>query len=436
MLAELRAGRISPAELADEHLRRIETLNPPINAFVEVYAEGARAAAHNAPSGPLSGIPVSIKDSFHAAGRPTLCGSRFRLGHAATEDATAVRRLREAGAILLGKTNCPEFLANYETDNHVAGRTNNPWNLELTAGGSSGGEAAAIASGMSAGGLGSDGGGSIRWPAHVCGICGLKPTPGRVSAAGHEPPISHPGGLLGVAGPMARTAEDVKLLFAVLAGWDPLDPFSVPLTLRQPRLDGLRVGVFDFGFPNPALDGAARLVEQLGIPVEPFAWPGFDEAEAVWRFFFWRVNWMFLRDAVKGREDEAHWTGLEWFAEAREKPEPTAGEVLDHMAARDRLRRDLMLAMEWAPVLLTPVAGTAAFPHRQRDFGGPSLIDRMKPLTVFNLAGFPAMVIPIEVRDGVPVGVQLVARPFEEELLLELAIRIEQARGPFPPPLN
>jgi Asp-tRNA(Asn)/Glu-tRNA(Gln) amidotransferase A subunit family amidase len=236
---------------------------------------------------------------------------------------------------------------------------------------------------------------------------------------------------------MARTAEDVKLLFGVLTGWDPLDPFSVPLPVRPAQLDGLRVGVADFGFPNSAVGRAARMLEQLGIPVEPFAWPGFDETEAVWRFFFWRVNWMLLREAVKGREQEAHWTGLEWFAPVRERPDPTAGDVLDHLAARDRLRRELMLAMARAPVLLTPVAGTAAFPHRQREFGGPSLIDLMKPLTVFNLVGFPAMVIPIEVRGGIPAGVQLVARPFEEELLLDLAIRLEEARGPFPlPPLQ
>src|SRR5262249_24772514 len=156
---------------------------------------------------------------------PTLCGSKFRLGHRAAADASAVARMRAAGAIVLGKTNCPEFLLNYETDNFITGRTNSPWDLDRTPGGSSGGEAAAIAFFCSAGGIGSDGGGSIRIPAHCCGIVGLKPTPGRVSASGHFPVISNPGGLLGVAGPMARSAEDVRILFNVMAGYDSQDPF-------------------------------------------------------------------------------------------------------------------------------------------------------------------------------------------------------------------
>src|SRR5690606_4937318 len=143
----------------------------------------------------------------------------------ASVDSTAVKRLRSAGGIILGKTNCAEFLGNWETDNYITGRTNNPWNFSHTAGGSSGGESAAISAFFSAGGVGSDGGGSVRVPAHFCGIAGLKPTPGRIPATGHFPEISHPGGLLGVAGPMARTVKDVRMLFDVLAGYDPLDPF-------------------------------------------------------------------------------------------------------------------------------------------------------------------------------------------------------------------
>src|ERR1051326_2725328 len=248
MVAQIRSRRLSPVELVEAHLRQIEKHNPQLNAFVRVLGTEAMDAAKRAEDrpagdarGPLDGIPVTIKDSFDMEGLPTTCGSRFFAHLRAANDATAVQRLRAAGAIPIGKTNCPEFLNNYETDNLVTGRTNNPWDLERTAGGSSGGESAAIAAFCSAGGIGSDGGGSVRIPAHFCGIAGLKPTPGRVSAAGHLPEINHPGGLLGVAGPMARTAEDVRILFEVLAGYDSQDPFSSPVPLRRPDLSGLRI---------------------------------------------------------------------------------------------------------------------------------------------------------------------------------------------------
>jgi Asp-tRNA(Asn)/Glu-tRNA(Gln) amidotransferase A subunit family amidase len=240
MASQVRERAVSPVELVEAHLRQIEKLNPLLNAFVVVTAERAREDARLAETammrgdrlGPLHGVPVTVKDSFDLAGHPTRCGSKFRSELPKERDSAAAARMRAAGAIVLGKTNCPEFLSNYETDNFITGRTNNPWNLERTAGGSSGGESAAIASFCSAGGIGSDGGGSIRIPAHCCGIAGLKPTPGRVSAAGHDPKISHPGGLLGVGGPMARTAQDVRILFSVLAGYDSQDPFSAPVPVR------------------------------------------------------------------------------------------------------------------------------------------------------------------------------------------------------------
>ena len=166
-------------------------------------------------------------------------------------------RLKHAGAIPIGKTNCPEFLSNYESDNYLAGRTNNPWDLERTSGGSSGGESAAIAAFFSAGGIGSDGGGSIRVPAHFTGIAGLKPTPGRISAAGHVPEMNHPTGLIGVAGPMARTARDLRLLFQVLAGYDSDDPFAAPVPLREPDLASVRIGLMPQFYRVPVEAGVA-----------------------------------------------------------------------------------------------------------------------------------------------------------------------------------
>jgi Asp-tRNA(Asn)/Glu-tRNA(Gln) amidotransferase A subunit family amidase len=387
-----------------------------------------------------------VKDSFDLAGRPTLCGSKFRQGHRADHDSTAAAKLRAAGAIVLGKTNCPEFLMNYETDNFVTGRTNNPWNLDLTAGGSSGGESAAIASYCSAGGIGSDGGGSIRIPAHCCGIAGLKPTPGRCSAAGHFPAIAHPGGLLGVGGPMARTAEDVSILFRAQAGYDTQDPFSAPVPVREFGLDGLKIGLMEQFFDVPvqpdireAVQKAARALESMGFAVEPFRPSGLERSPNLWWFFFGRLSAGVILKTIEGREDEAHWTGKELMELARKEPEPTVAETLDNLAARDRMRAALLRKMEEFPALLLPACGVAAWPHRQRrwETGRKSigLFEAMMPVTPFNLVGFPAIVIPYGfTSDGVPVGVQIVGRPWEEELILDVAVRLERARGPFPGP--
>ena len=195
MAEQIRKKKISPVELVEAHLTQIDKLNPKMNAFVQVDAERALQAAHDAetsvmqksPLGPLHGVPISIKSSVAVAGMRCESGTRLRAGFVPAQDAPLVARLRAAGAIVLGVTNAPELLMAWETDNLLYGRTNNPWDLERTSGGSSGGEAAAIAAGMSAGGVGSDGGGSIRVPAHFCGICGLKPTPGRIPSTGHYP---------------------------------------------------------------------------------------------------------------------------------------------------------------------------------------------------------------------------------------------------------
>ncbi len=452
MAAEIRARRIGPVELVEAHLRRIDEVNPRLNAFVSVYADEARAAAavaeaalrNGTDTGPLHGVPVTIKDSFDIEGKPTLCGSKFRFGHRAAEDATCVARLRRAGAVVLGKTNCPEFLYNYETDNYIAGRTNNPWDVARTPGGSSGGEAAAIASFCSAGGMGSDGGGSIRVPAHFCGIAGLKPTPGRVPAAGHFPLINHPGGLLGVGGPMARTVADVKALFEVTAGYDDQDPFSSPVPVGRPALDRIRVGVMPQFYNVPvqpairrAVEKAARVLADLRIPVEPFGPRGIERAPNLWWFFFGSLPAPFLREIFEGREQDAHWTGRELVDRAAAEPAPTARQTMENLAARDAMRAALLRQMRGFPVILTAACGVTAFPHRQRrwETGEKSigLFEAMMPLTFCNLLGLPALVLPFDISDeGLPVGVQLVGAPYSEEVLLELGMRMEAARGELP----
>lgn len=447
----VRDRAISPVELVESHLAQIAAQNPRLNAFVAVMADEARAAARRAESdvmrgrslGLLHGVPVTVKDSFDIAGLPTLCGSRFRKGHRAAQDATAVARLRAAGAIILGKTNTPEFLASYETDNLVTGRTNNPWNLERTPGGSSGGEAAAIASFCSAGGIGSDGGGSIRVPAHFCGIVGLKPTPGRVSAAGHFPAMTNPGGLLGVAGPLARTAEDVRMLFAALAGYDSEDPFSAPVPLQAPDNSGLRVGVVEQFYDVPVhpevtqtVRAAAKALWQMLIPAEPFELRGLERAPNLWWFFFGQLPAPMTKQLIQGREDDAHWTSTEFLNNALEKPLPTTEQVLLNLATRDRMRAALLRQMEEFKVLLMPACGITAFEHRVRrwkiDGGEIGLFQAMMPATPFNLLGLPAVAIPFGISsEGLPIGVQLVGRPYQEEQILDIAVQLENARGPF-----
>ena len=234
------AGEISVVELAEAHIGQIERLNPKLNAFADFDAERVRAQARQldaaaTPRGPLHGLPVTVKSSIATAGYRCEIGTLIHKGDIPTEDAVVVARLRGAGALILGTTNCPEFLMAYETANLLHGRTSNPWDLERSPGGSSGGESAAIAAGMSAAGLGSDSGGSVRVPAHFTGICSLKPTPGRIPGRGHLPPCVGPFSVLGAIGPMARTMRDVALLFRTLSGQDPLDPASPPIAFREPE---------------------------------------------------------------------------------------------------------------------------------------------------------------------------------------------------------
>jgi Asp-tRNA(Asn)/Glu-tRNA(Gln) amidotransferase A subunit family amidase len=421
MVSMVRDGVVSPLELVDAHLRQIEKRNPSINAFVTVLAEQARDTARaleqSDTPGLLHGVPVTVKDSFDMARMATRVGCVERPQTPASRDATAVARLRAAGAIVIGRTNTPEMLKRYDTDNAITGRTNNPWDVERTPGGSSGGEAAAIAAMCSAGGVASDGGGSIRIPAHFCGIAGLKPTPGRISGTGHTPLLGYPAGLVTVVGPMARTAADLRLLFSVLSGYDPQDAFSVPLPLHEPAMDGMRLGVWEqfYGVPvDPQIRAAVRLAAALsgdvGFTVDEFEPGGLERAPNLWNFVF-----------------------SQWLDKGKEL---TAETALLNLAARNAMRASLLRQMEDVPVILMPVCGITAFRHGEsrwqvegKEIG---LFQAAMPAVVANVLGLPAVTIPMTVSSaGVPIGVQLMGRPFEEEILLEIAIRLEQARGPW-----
>ena len=281
----VRTGELSVTELAEAHLQQIERLNPELNAFADFDADRVRAQARQLDAaretrGALHGLPVTIKSSIATAGYRCEIGSLLHKGEVPVEDAVVVARLRAAGALILGTTNCPEFLMAYETANLLHGRTRNPWDLDRTPGGSSGGESAAIAAGMSAAGLGSDSGGSVRVPAHFTGICSLKPTPGRIPGRGHLPPCVGPFSILGAIGPMARTIGDVTLLFRALCGHDPLDPVSPPVALRDTSVNELRakaIGFFEDDGLVPvtpetraAVSDAARALREAGFRAEPF----------------------------------------------------------------------------------------------------------------------------------------------------------------------
>jgi amidase len=433
MAEMVRRKQISARELRYAHLLQIERLNPRVNAFIEIFPD--------APAGPgaLSGVPVTVKDSFDVRGCVTNCGSLLRHEAVAREDSTPVSRLRNAGAAIIGRTSTPEFLYYYETDNRIIGRTNNPWDLHRTSGGSSGGEAAAIASCMSAGGIGSDGGGSIREPAHFCGICGLKPTPGRVPAFGHWPEICHPTGFMGVAGPMARSAEDVRLLFRVLAGHDPRDPFSVPIDLREMRSEKAEIFVMEKYGETPVARACARALERavgfagdLGHRCEAFPFELIAGAHDLWRTLFVDFLTPGILEMVAGREDECSWTGLELTKLAREQVD--AARLSAVLVRRDRMRARLLEWMGERKLILAPAFGVNAFPHRQRTFAAGSreidLMEAIQPVSPWNLLGMPALSLPmIWDEDGLPAGVQIVGAPYTEELLLDLAIRMEQARG-------
>jgi Asp-tRNA(Asn)/Glu-tRNA(Gln) amidotransferase A subunit family amidase len=432
-MAEMtRAGAVSPRELVEAHLAQIR---PEINAFVAVREQAIEEAQRLSPGGLLRGVPLTVKDSFDVAGMPTRSGSRLRLAMPAAADAPAVARLRAAGAVVIGKTNTPELLASYETDNYLTGRTNNPWDLERTPGGSSGGEAAAIASLCSAGGVGSDGGGSIRVPAHFCGIAGLKPTPGRVPGTGHYPSIGYPGGLVGVAGPMARTAEDLRLLFSVLAGYDPEDPFSVPVPLSEPCRELPRVGVWEqfYGVSvDPEIRDAVRRAARL-LNAGEFTPAGLERAPNLWAFLFAQWPASTVRRFIEGREADAHWTLMETLGPAAS---PDGEQVLLSLAARDRMRASLLRQMRDVPVIVMPVCSIPAFRHRERRFNIEGreigLFQAMMPVVIANVLGLPAVTVPMAMSSaGLPIGVQLLGRPFEDEQLLEVAIRLEAARGPF-----
>jgi Asp-tRNA(Asn)/Glu-tRNA(Gln) amidotransferase A subunit family amidase len=458
-LALLRAKKISPVELAEEHIQEINRLNPQLNAIVhfsDLDAERIRTQAsalmmQSGPRGPLYGLPMTIKSSIAVAGLNCEIGSLLRRGAVAERDAVVVSRVRQAGANILGTTNCPEFLMAYETDNRLHGQTRNPWNLEYSSGGSSGGESAAISSGISAGGLGSDSGGSVRTPAHFTGICSLKPTPGRIPTAGHEPPCIGPFSVLGAIGPMARTMQDVRLFFETLCDPDPTDPASPPVALRsisQAELKQIPIGYFEDDGLVPvtaetrlAVQAAVRALRDQGFSVQPFRPEALERMRQLWWKFFVRCGFMFVDSIVDGRHEQLSPVLLDFLAIAHREPAMSGEELLWAWADLDQVRAQMLQEMQAFPVLLCPVCSIPAFRHGERswiiDGKQVDYLDAMRYTQWFNLLGAPAAVVPVgKSPEGLPIGVQVAGRPFEDEIVLGIAEAIDKEFGFAAPPIS
>ncbi len=449
-LALLRRRVITPLELLDEHIAQIQSLNPQLNALVDFDADRARSQLRRLRSGPLSGLPVTVKSSIAVAGYRCEIGSTIHRGSIPDKNSVLVDRLLAAGAVILGTTNCPEFLMAYETENLLYGSTRNPWNLDYTAGGSSGGESAAIAAGLSAFGLGSDSGGSVREPAHFTGICALKPTAGRFPSTGHLPPCLGPFAFMGSIGPMARTIGDVRLLFEMLAGQDPTDPNSPPAPYRPIARDEARrvaIGYFEDDGLVPvtaetraAVQQAAQALRDQGFTVKPFRPASLEAARQLWFTFFVQCGAMLYASTIRGREQELSPTFRDFLDLAKSAAPLTTDALLTAWVESDKVRARLLDEMRAFPLLLCPVCSIPAFKPFERswtiDGQAVSYLDIMRFTQWFNLLGAPAAVVPVtRSTEGLPIGVQIAGRPFSDELVLAVAAAVESAFGYQPPPM-
>ncbi len=460
LLGRLRAGELSAHELTTALIARIEALNPRLNAVVATRFEAAlaeaRAAdaarARRAPVGALHGLPMTIKDTIEVTGLPTTCGAPALRDYRPAEDAEAVRRLRQAGAIVLGKTNVPLFGGDLQTFNEVYGETRNPWAAERTPGGSSGGAAAALAAGMVPAEIGSDLCGSLRIPPHSCGICGFKPSYGAVSQRGSL--LGGPGSLLEpdlcVVGPLARFADDLQLLFEVLRARrapaaDAIDTgrLRVAAWLEAP-ICPLGAGV------REVLETALDALSSNGVRIDPAARPAF----AAEKYFETHCALMYAAMSITVPDDI-----YDYFRRRAASARPGGATPTDELAAGlTQTHRDWLRASEagarlrrvWADffrdhdLLLCPVAPTTAAPLDQRRLDQRYLaidgveypyLQHLFWVMLASTGHLPAAVVPAGIAaDGLPVGLQIIGPAGADDRVLACARRVEQVLGGFRPP--
>jgi amidase len=438
MARSIQAGEISSLELVRAHIEQMESVNPSVNAVVELLAEPALAAARQAdqhqqsgqPCGPLHGVPFSIKDSIDVAGFRTTAGTlAYKSAEPAKHDATLVRRLRAAGGIPIAKTNLPDLLFAYESDNLIFGRTNNPYDLSRTPGGSSGGESALIAAGGSPLGLGSDAAGSVRVPAAFCGITSIKPTSGRLPRTGHVPPA---GGWLEAVwqiGPMARFTEDLILAMQLLAFEDEEDFTSPPVLLLDAKaLKYCRIAFFtDNGFAacrpeiKQAVHNCAAFLAKEGATVTEKTPPGVADAYD-------------LEMAILGASNALQSLGstevhplLKFFlAQMR------AGDLETTWARWDAYRSAMRKFFLEFDAILCPVYTQTALKH-----GESMIMENFRGFSytmAWNVAGAPAATVRCGTHNRLPINVQIVTRPWRDMLALRIAQAIESEFGGWQKP--
>lgn len=438
----LRTKQISPLELTRAYLDRIDALNPQLNAFITITADSALAEAQAATAavmrgdelGALHGIPLALKDLFDVRGVPTTAGSPLLTNNFAREDAFVTKRLRDAGAIFLGKLNLHEWALGVTSINPHFGPVRNPWNPAYIAGGSSGGSAAAIAAGLCAGSLGSDTGGSIRIPAALCGVVGLKPTYGRLSTRGVIPlawSLDH-------VGPLGRCVDDVALLFSVIDGYDEADPYSKKPEARSPQPElrntqyALRIGVPDdyfFSDLHPdterAYRAAIQLIGELGCARHEVALPGFEIAEKASAKILLAEAAAYHRDRIAQQADrigEDVLTRLRWGTEV------TGVEYALARRTQIEWQRKMARLFESIDVLLLPATPRPATPIDDSDPLALSKGNLTRFTRMFNLTGQPALTLPGGFTGaGLPIGLQLVGAPWREDVILHVARAYEQA---------
>lgn len=474
----IRERTVSSVEVVKAYLEQITKHNDRLNAIVTLNENRAieqarsadRAISNKETWGPLHGVPITVKDIFETAGIRTTAGYKPLANYIPDRDATVVARLRAAGAIILAKTNTAELAGDFQSTNDLYQRVNNPWNLDCTAGGSSGGSAAAIAAGLSPLELGNDIAGSIRQPAHFCGVFSLKPTDRRVPNTGHIPEV--PGMPKSIrqmltVGCLARSVEDLQLCFSPIAGADPQQPDIPPVPLDQPAnksLHSLRVAWTDGWSEVPvaadiqaALRGVARELEGAGVRVEPWIPKDFDLAAmlqiynrlAAFNNIYAQpidldtvrktIPFMF-REATQGEKALRELSNLSHLLPTLLNP--TLKGYFEALTERDRLIARMDEALKPWDVWLCPVAITAAFSHRPKgtaiqvgDRQVPYLLASGAYTMPFNLTGHPVAVIPIgQTKTGLPIGMQIVGKRWREMELLAIARQIAEVVGAFKRP--
>jgi Asp-tRNA(Asn)/Glu-tRNA(Gln) amidotransferase A subunit family amidase len=448
-LARMTAGELSARELTEHYIDRVLEADVRLNAVAAIDPASVLSAAAETDrlraAGDhrrLLGLPITVKDSLEVAGLPATGGSLARAGYVPARDATVVRRLRDAGAIVLAKTNLPEYSSSYETDNLVHGRTVHPLDPERTPGGSSGGEAALLAAGASLVGVGTDGGGSIRVPAHYCGVLGLRPSIGRVPVTGNWPATRASGYMdLYCVGPLARYTEDLELILPVIAGPDGVDPYAVPAPLASGRPDpaGLRVGWFldsprvrSTPGTRAAVAAAVGSLEEAGASIRQMEPPWDPDPTDLFMTAVVADGGAQARADVAGAGGRHH-PQFQSFLDAARGRTLTAegwfGVQRDILDLRSRTRQ-LFSGLD---ILICPVVAGPAPRHGEPPAGLPrEEYGRYRAFDFVHLvaiAGLPAASVPAGSEEGLPVGVQVVGPPFREDLVLAVAALLETA-GP------